>query len=545
MKKLLPILFLFIFTSLSAQLKVGDIDLNFGEAITNKDGDVVQIAGQLDNTIYALAKQGKKLFLQTFDATSKKIKSSTLLKFDKVKGSLVLAEDLAIIDGKAFIFASHYDRKAKEYNFLAKELDGSKIVSTKTVLSVPVDSKRKKGSFVFVPSYDELNYLVAHVGINERKEELNYEISLLDGALNSVLSDTYSVVFEEKKDQFFDFSDVQVNEHGDVLIATTESYRDKTNKTSVNNITIHSYLANSNYEKKVIEVELSGKRALNCSLIETKDNTLHAIGFYSDIKNSGKAEWKVEGIYDVTFNYSSGEVIKKTFNDFTIDLKTKLIGERRAKKGKDLLPFYKNIAFVEREEGGVIVMSEFIQIIEGKSSGIGPLSITPYTYIANEIIVTALKKDGTLEWSNVIPKEQKVVVSELGFSLGFGGGSGGVSVSASLYFPLTVLGSGPEYLSAIPIYHNGKLTVIVNDDPKNIGITNIDDVKKVRNVNKMIPVAFAFNEQTGEFVRHDPKDFEKKQIVVRPSTQYQLKSNHYLIYSGNNKGNYLGELILK
>ena len=194
--------------------------------------------------------------------------------------------------------------------------------------------------------------------------------------------------------------------------------------------------------------------------METKDNTLHAIGFFSDLKKSGRSELTVEGIYDVTFNYTSGEVIKKTFNKFTFDVKKKLIGERRAKKGKDLKPYYRNISFVERDNGGVIVLSEYSFVLVGKSSGIGPLQITPYTYINNEIIVTALKKDGTLDWSNVIPKEQKVVVSELGFSLAFGSGSGGVSVSAAAYFPLTVLGNGPEFLSAIPIYHNGKLTVV-------------------------------------------------------------------------------------
>lgn len=48
----------------------------------------------------------------------------------------------------------------------------------------------------------------------------------------------------------------------------------------------------------------------------------------------------------------------------------------------------------------------------------------------------------------------------------------------------------------------------------------MDDVKKVRNVNKMIPVAFSFNEQTGELTRTDPTDFKKKQIVVRPATKY-------------------------
>lgn len=545
MKKMIPLLVLLICSTVSAQLNVGNIDLNFGETITSKDGDVIQIAGEKNNTVYALARKKKEFFLQTFDASNKAFKKSSLLKFDKINGNKLLIQDLAIVGEKVFLMLSYYDKKAKTKNFLAKEIEGEKIVKTTTVLSVPVESRKRQGSFVFTPSYDDFNYLIAHVGINSKKEQLKYTVKLLNENLTAVLDDSYEIVFEEKNRQLFDFSDVQVNEHGDVLIATTESYRDKKKKTSVNNITIHSYLAKSDYKKQVTNVSLSGKRALNCNLIETKDNTLHAIGFYSDLKKSGKAEYTVEGIYDVTFNYTTGEVTKKTFNDFTFDVKKQLIGERRAKKGKDLKPFYRNISFVERDNGGVIVLSEYKLVVQGRSSGIGPLSITPYTYITNEIIVTALKKDGTLDWSNVIPKEQQVTVSELGFNLWILGGSGGVSVSAGLYFPLAVLGNGPEYLSAIPIYHNGQLTVVVNDDPKNIGITDMDDVKKVRNVNKMIPVAFSFNEETGELTRTDPTEFEKKQIVVRPSTKYNKSSNTYLIYGGNKEGNALGELILK
>ena len=61
----------------------------------------------------------------------------------------------------------------------------------------------------------------------------------------------------------------------------------------------------------------------------------------------------------------------------------------------------------------------------------------------------------------------------------------------------------------------------------------------------MIPVAFSFDPETGEISREDPKDFEKKQIVVRPSTRFRKSANSYWIYGGNKKGNSLGELILK
>jgi hypothetical protein len=545
MKKIISFLLIVLTTSaLTAQLKVGNIDLNFGDPITSKDGEVIQIAGEFDGTVYALARQKNNFYLQTFDASTKAFKTSALLKFDKINGGKLQVEDLAVVGKKVFLMLSYYDKKDKTYNFVAKEISGEKIVKTTTVVSEEVESNKKKGTFVFTKSYDDYNYLITHVAINSRKEELKYTVTLLDDALTKVVYDTYEIVYDEKNRQYFDFSDVQVNEHGDVLIATTESYRDKKLKTNINNITIHAYLANKDYKKQETKVVLTGKRALNCGMLETKDNTLHAIGFYSDLKKSGRAESTIEGIYDVSFNYTTGEVIKQTFNDFTVAVKEQLIGERRAKKGKDLQPYYSNIAFIERDNGGVIVMSEYKLIVEGRSSGFGPLSITPYTYITNEIIVTALNQDGTLDWSNVLPKEQQVTVSELGFTFGFLGGSGGVSVSAGLYFPLTILGNGPEYLSAIPIYHDGKLTVIVNDDPKNIGITKMDDVKKVRNVKKMIPVAFSFDPKTGEISRTDPEEFEKKQIVVRPATRYRVNSNSYLIYGGNNKGNSLGDLIL-
>lgn len=545
MKNTITLIALFVSIAVSAQLKVGNIDLNFGETITSQDGDVIQIAGEKDNTIYALARKNKAFYLQTFDASTKAIKSSSVLKFDKINGAKLIVEDLAIVNKKVFLMLSYFDKKAKTNNFLAKEILGEEIVETTTVLSVPVESRKKQGSFVFTSSYDDFNYLIAHVGLNSRKEQLKYTFKLIDDQLSEVIKDSYEIEFEEKNRQLFDFSDVQVNEHGDILIATTESYRDKKEKTRINNITIHSYIENKGYQKQLTKVTLTGKRALNCSLIETKDNTLHAIGFYSDLRKNGKSEATVEGIYDVTFDYTTGEVTKKTFNDFTVDLKEQLIGERKAKKGRNLQPFYSNIAFIERDNGGVLVLSEYNRVQVGKSGGIGPLAVTPYTYVTNEIIVTALKQDGTLDWSNVIPKEQRVTVAELGLSLNFAGATSGVTVSAGVYFPLTVLGKGPDYLSAIPIYNNGTLTVLVNDDPKNIGITKMDDVKKVRNVNKMIPVAFSFNEQTGEMQRADPIEFEKKQIAIRPSTMYRKTTSNYIIYGGSSKGNSLGELILK
>lgn len=544
MKKTLLILsFILTFTFVSAQHTVGNVSLNFGDKVENNDGSLIHIAGVVDNTIYGLANKKKKYFLQSFDNATKKFQKSVLLDLEKINGNKVFIEDVAVIEDKAYVMASYYDKKNKQNKFIAKEiLNNLKLGKTITLLTVDVKNKKNRGVFVFDTSYDNVNYFVSHVGIIEKEEKLTYKFSLLDKNLSSVLNDDYSMTFDDRKDLVFDFSDFAINEFGDVFISTTESYRDKKSKTTVNNITLHSYQAKNNYEKEELTINLSGKKALNCNLIETKDNSVHLIGFYSDLKSNGKAQSGLEGIFDIAADYKNQTITKKTFNEFTFDVKKTLIGERRAKKGKDLKPFYRNTHLIEKDNGGIMILSEYYLRVVGRSSGIGPLAFTPITYIANEIIVTSLNEDGTLQWSNVVPKEQQVTVQQMSIGLAGFASSGNVTVSASVMFPLTVLGRGPEYLSSIPLYHNGKLTLIVNDDPKNIGITDMDDVKKVRNVNKMIPVAFIFDEHTGELERVDPEDFEKRQIVIQPLTNFGINNKEYIIYGSNNKGSRLGTL---
>lgn len=546
MKKSLSILLLLLSTSLFAQLSVGNVQLDFGDNISETDGKIINIAGVKADLIYTLSKKEKKYYLQTFDINSKANVGSTLLKLDKIGDNKAYVEDVVVIEDKAYVMASYYSKDEKTYNFAALEiLNGLELGAPNVILSAEVDSRSKKGVFLFEMSYDEINYMVTHVYINDRKELLEYEFSLLDADMSIVKEDSHTVSFKDRKDLFFDFADFGVNENGDAFIVYTESYRDKKAKTTKNNITLQTYYRNNNYELTETKIPLDGKRVVNCDLIYT-ENKLQLVGFYSKLKKSGRSEYKIEGIFDIAVNTADNSIDKKVFNDFSVETKTKLIGERRAKKGKNLNPFYKNTDLIERENGGVIILSEYFFKTVGRSSGLAiagvGVSATPIIYDTNEIIVTALNADGTLAWSNVIPKEQKAAISVISVGLLIGGNSGSVSISAGLMFPVTSLGDGPEYLSSMPFYKDNKLTVIINDDPKNIGITSMDDVKKVKNINKMIPVVFELDDATGKMTRIDPEDFEKKQIVVRPGVVYALNENESIIYGSNKSETKLGIL---
>ena len=549
MKKILFILFVFATTISQAQLSVGNVALDFGEDISETEGNIVRIAGIKNNIIYTLSKKKNKFFIQTFDATSKKNINSKSLKLEKIEDSKVIIEDVVVIEDKAYVMASYYNKSQKKNKFVALEVsEDLELSSPKALLAIEVKNRSKKGVFLFEMSYDEINYMVTHVNINEKKELLTYEFNLLDLNMDAVRKEKHSINFQDRKDLYFDFADFGVNEKGDAFIIYTESYRDKKNKTTKNSITLHTFYRDNDYQKEEVIVNLEGKRVVNCDLIYTNDK-LQLIGFYSKLKKSGRSEYKIEGIFDIAINTTDNTVEKKVFNDFTLETKTKLIGKRRAKKGKNLLPFYRNTHLIERSGGGVIVLSEFFLATEGRSSGIGiggiGVTATPIVYDTNEIIVTALNADGSFAWSNVIPKEQRVAISVISVGIVGGFTNGSVTMTAALMFPVASLGDGPEYLSSMPFYKNGKLTVIVNDDPKNIGITDIDDVRKVKNINKMIPVAFEFDDASGTMTRVDPEEFEKRQIVVRPGVMYQLNDNESIIYGSSRSETKLGTLKLE
>ena len=166
------------------------------------------------------------------------------------------------------------------------------------------------------------------------------------------------------------------------------------------------------------------------------------------------------------------------------------------------------------------------------------------TYTKNEIIVTCLKPDGSLDWSNVLPKEQAATVTTLSFAFGFGGGNGNFSVGGSLVIPLAQMGKGPEYLGAIPIYKNGVLNIIFNDNVKNKGVTDIEEIKALGNYNKAVPCLFIFDNKGG-ITRKDPEEAIKNELVIRPGIYYRKSENELIIYSSRKKQDKLGRLILE
>lgn len=525
--------------------QIGPISITHGKEIEADKEKIVRIAGEANGKIYALATRKKDYFVKVFNAEDMSLEHTHELNLENFKNKEPQFEEIAVVDGKILMLGSLYDKKAKIANMLAAEIsaDGKEVSNRKVLFSTKVTKNKERGAFYIKESPDGDRLLILHAALFEKEEVIQYEIKLVNNNLEIIAEHLEKVPYKDRKGLEFDIADFDVNFNDDIFIVINESYRDKKTKTNNEKFQLHTFLAANGHKKEVIDIAFTDKEIINCEMLASDNGKIKLVGFYSSVRKNGKANKELKGVYASIVDANTKSVDQLKFNEFDFDTKVKLIGERRAKKGKDVKPLYSTHSLIEKEDGGLILLSEYQLVVVGSSSGIGPLQVTPITHINNEIIVTSINPDGSVGWSNVIPKKQKAAYSA--FSVGFAAfaGNSNFTVSASVSIPIGVLGKGPEYLSALPIYDNGELTVLFNDNTKNFGVTDIEKIKWLGNYNKAVPAAVMFDD-SGNMTRVDQEDAEKAQLVLRPRVHFRTSPTDYIIYSSRRSEDKLGRMSI-
>lgn len=542
------VLFVVCSTNVFAQYDIENIKISYGVELPDDKAKIVKLFGENNGIIYALALKGKDdYYIKTFSSGEMKLLSSKLIVLPELKDKDIEFEEVALLDGKPYIIGSVYHKKEKIYTLVGLELgeEGKLKKDMITLFEAGVARNNEKGAFYFKNSPDEKSILIMHTAIFEKEDALKYEIKLFDSNLKEVFSNIDKVSYDDsKKDYQFTLSDFDVNVFNDVFLVVNESYRDSKKKEKVEKFQVFAFKNANSYKKEVIDINFKDKEIINCKMMATNKKTLQLVGFYSSVRDNGKANKELKGVYNATVNLATNVNDNLKFNEFDYETKVKLLGERRAKKGKDVKPLYNIHTIIEKNDGGLIVLSEYQLIVVGQKQGIGPLGVQPITYITNEIIVTCLKPDGSLEWSNVVAKDQDATVTVASFNIFAASGNANFAVGLGLSFPLGVMGKGPEYLSAIPIYKDGQLNIIFNDNKKNKGITDIEEIKNLGNYNNAVPTLFRFDDK-GNIKRFDPEEAIKNELVIRPGVYYRKNDNEFLIYASRKKADKLGRMIIQ
>jgi len=537
--------------TLNAQNKIEKVNISYGQELPDDKQTLVQILGEAKGKIYGIANRKDNYFLKIFDGKSMALLSTKEIKIPDLKDKEVEFENVYLLNGKLYVLGSVYNRKEKAYSLVANPLsEEGKLGTEGTVLfKVAVEKKSEMGSFYFRTTQDQAGLLVMHATKLKKEDAVKYEIKFFDDNLKSIFDTTEKVVFEDdkKKDVTFHIPDFQVGLNDDIYVVVSEGYRDKKNKKRVETFEVHAYKNSNGYKKEVITINSHGQYPLNCQIVPS-GNELHLMGFYLSVRESGRVNNDLEGVYAATIDLKTNTTTSLKFNELDYKTKVKLIGERRARKGKDVPPLYNIIHVIGRADGGMIMLSEYQTVYVGQSAGLAiagvGVGVTPITYTKNEIIVTSLAPDGSHEWSNVVPKEQEASVSTMFVGLAFGGGGGNFSVGGAITIPIAQMGSGPEYLGALPIYKNGELSIMINDNIKNKGVTDIEKIKSMGNYNKAVPSLFIFD-KNGNITRKDPEEAVKDGLVLRPGVSYEVSDSEYLIYSARKKSDKLGRMVLE
>ena len=533
--------------AVNAQNKIENVNITYGKELPDDKQKLVDIIGEANGRIYGLALKGKDTYvLKIFDSGTMGQLSSHEIILPDLNDREVEFEDIYLLSGKLYVVGSVYNRKEKIFNLVASPLSEEGKLSKDGIIlfKAEVEKKSERGSFYFRKTQDGNGLLVMHASMFKKEDAVKYEIKLFDDNLKPVFSTVEKVTFDDdRKDYEFYIPDFQVALNDDVFVVINEGYRDKKKKERVERFEIHAYKSDKNFAKEVINIDVKDQSPINCKIVPSGD-VLHLMGFYSSVRESGRINKEFKGIYSASVDRKTNAVTSVKFNDLDHATRVKLIGERRAKKGKDVKPLYNIIQTIGRGDGGTIMLSEYQLVIVGQSSGIGPLAFTPVTYVKNEIIITSLAADGTHEWSNVLPKEQAASITTMSLGLGFSGGSGNFNVGGTIVIPLLQMGKGPEYLGALPIYKNGELSIMINDHVKNKGITDIEEIRSMGNYNNAVPSLFVFD-KTGKMTRKDPEEVIKEELILRPGVNFSVNDNEYIIYSSRRKSDKLGRMILQ
>ncbi len=525
--------------------KIGPVTISLGKPIPDDQRHIAKIAGEANDKIYVLAIKDKKYFIKTFSKDFNLLKTSLIDKKKiQTKNDKLNFEDIFVIQNKVYVFVKIYDRKAKTLNLYALPVSKEGVLQyeKKLIMSVKVPENLKKGKF-FIKETPRNDKLLILYGISLNKQKLiEYELEIIDGNLKEMMRQKEKVSFKNRKNHKYHIADFDMDLDENVYLVVNESYRDKNKKQRIEKLFFHSYKKDNNYKKEAIEIDIKDKSIAECKMLATSKGIVHLAGLYAGVSKKGHSKRYLQGIYSASIDINANKLNKIVFTPFDYKIKSQLLGPKKAKKDKGILPFYKIHTLIEEESGGLILISEYQHIFQGTSMGSGSFGMTTLVYEFYNVIITSFNPDGTVKWIKIVPKKQRATHNIVDFDPLQLGGYINFVIGAGLSMPLVALGKNPGYLGVLPVYSNHKLMLIYNDLDKNKGVTDISKINKLNNFKNTILSLFIFDEN-GNAKRID-RNYSKDSYILKPEIYYLKTNEEYIINSSNKKNDKLGRLIL-
>ena len=305
---------------------------------------------------------------------------------------------------EGFILFSTFYNKNDEHICYANKLDfnGNYVAKPIQLDIINAKSKRKKGVFNFVFSNDSTKFaIVADPGFEKYSDE-KYKISLYDAKCNFLKAVEITLPYKDKN---FTLQNFDVTNEGDVYMLARID-RDKKELKNLKDEETEYYFQLikisplKNGQIKQFDIKLPEKYIESISFITDKFSNIQCLGFYNDMVRRRKANNGINGFFYFKVNNETGQLQNTQTKEFSAQLVEQLENKRRAQKERGLNSSFELKFFLDREDGGLIVVAEE-DFIQTQTYCTQNGCRTVYYYHNNEILIINIEPGGQI--SNITP----------------------------------------------------------------------------------------------------------------------------------------------
>ncbi|MBI1221556.1 MAG: hypothetical protein GC180_03040 [Bacteroidetes bacterium] len=471
----------------------------------------MNIIGEQNGGVFALRYYKSNVFLEKYDGEemTKDFSYPLELKIEGSRKKNMSIEGTYFLNGNIVLLASYYD-KHDDKNILKATIfteGGDLVKDWEVIAAFHADSKKNTGDYIVSFSPDKKSVMVAANLPYEKKKNERYQIYMFNQNLEKQWQKEFVLPYADNQVSIYSYV-VDNNRVAHMLASVAPATRKERKqarkaKEDADKQLLVTY-DGANDKTSEYELKLKNKTIMAARLRLDSANNVIIAGFYHDNLNKKAA---LSGVFYARMQPGADELDVLNTNEFDKKFVAKLIGDKRAKKGKEISSAFVLRNLIPTKDGGLIAIAEEYYIVEHCSTNpkTGVQTCT-YTYHFNDIIVTGINNQGEIIWSNVIKKTS------------YDGANG-------------------YYLSYGVQVTDSKVNLIFLDNKKNYNEygERIDD-SKLKGVNVRKSVATCASVGLDGAVEYSVLyDVRATKITMRPRISVQLNKNTMIAYGRGKK----------
>jgi hypothetical protein len=512
--------FTLVFLSVASLAQVSDFKVTWGEKIDARRMIVTDILSTDNKGEFYAINQSVKVFnretsLEKYE-NLKKTKEINLAS-ERSRGEY---EKQDIIELNGNLYSLNYVKTKEDISLTAEGVDKVSLAlsgSKDYIYNFKLIKGRNNsyGEYLNAVSNEELRaaYVIEHPGERDSKSE----------ATVKVFNDNFELQWKNKinlksTNKLTDIYSITVSDEGTVYILT-KVYKPK-NERDRNERDYEFYLLSVTEEgiESEEKLQLQDNYIKDLKLDIGKNGELMCAGFYS------KEGFRNDGVFYMTLdaeNYSVKGVSMKKFDlDFITDGNGKIeknITKKRADKGKDVGLKYINFRdIIVKEDGGALIIGEYYNSYTTMQTDANGSTTTTWHYHYDDIYVVSISPEGKIDWSIKIPKDQ------------YSKNDYGMFSSFFLF-----------------VYEN-KLHIIFNDNLKNAGVLDYQDILKYNGRTKKSALMMVSIDSEGKYTREILVDPSKADgMRLRPKSCEQISEDEAILFAISKKHNKFAKVSLR